>query len=243
MKIMQSGSPGDSRRLRALSRLPSNSEVAWFRRHLRLWFECNRRDFPWRHSFDPYIICMSEIFLQQTTARKVSDVIGAFTARFPDWNTLAEATPAETEKLIYPLGIYRRRTKTILSLANAIVSLDNLPRTRRGLENLPGIGQYIASVLLVVLQGRRMPFLDINMSRVLERFFGPREMADIRYDPYLQVLARKVVNVRDALSANWMILDFAALVCTKKRPRCSNCPLSERCLYGHRSVPRLLHSL
>ena len=229
MKKTHTSRSGHSRRREALNRLPSRSEVAWFRRRLQFWFQHNRRDFPWRHSSDPYAICMSEIFLQQTSARKVADVIGAFIARFPDWSTLSKATPAEIEGVIYPLGIYQRRAKTVHSLANAVVSLDSLPRTRRGLENLPGIGQYIANVLLVVLQGRRMPFLDVNMSRVLERFFGPREMADIRYDPYLQVLARKAINVRDALAANWTILDFAALVCTKRRPRCLDCPLFERC--------------
>jgi A/G-specific adenine glycosylase len=243
MKIIKSGSSVDSRRLRGLSRLPSKSEVTWFRRRLRFWFENNRRDFPWRHSADPYLICMSEIFLQQTSARKVAGLIGVFADQYPDWNTLAKATPAEIETVIYPLGIYRKRARTVHSLANAIVNLDSLPRTRRGLENLPGIGQYIANVLMVTLQGKRMPFLDVNMARVLERFFGPRELADIRYDPYLQTLARKVVNANDPLSANWMILDFAALVCTKKRPRCSNCPLSECCLYGSKSVPRLLHGL
>jgi len=188
---------------------------------------------------DPYIICIAEIFLQQTTARKVSDFIGVFTAQFPDWDALAKATPTQIEGAIFPLGIYQRRTKTIHSLANAVVKLSGFPRIRRGLEKLPGIGQYIANVLLVVLQHKRMPFLDINMSRILERFFGPREMADIRYDPYLQVLARKIVNARDALSANWMILDFAALVCTTRRTRCSDCPLSERCREAQKTIPKL----
>jgi len=227
----------NTRRHKALGRLPDKSEVAWFRQTLQCWFKLGRRDFPWRSSSDPYIICIAEIFLQQTTANKVADFIGAFTGRFPDWSTLAMATQSEIESAIFPLGIYRRRAKTIHSLANTMVRLDSLPRTRRGLEKLPGIGQYIANVLLVVLQRKRMPFLDINMSRVLERFFGPREMADIRYDPYLQVLGRKVVNVRDALTANWMILDFAAIVCTKRHPRCSDCPLQPRCRFEHSSNP------
>jgi len=224
---------------KALSRLPDRTEIKWFRQRLSSWFNYNRRNFTWRSSSDPYVICIAEIFLQQTTARKVSDFIGVFTAQFPDWDALAKATPAQIEGVIFPLGIYRRRAKTIHSLANAVVKLNGLPRTRRGLEKLSGIGQYIANVLLVVLQHKRMPFLDINMSRVLERFFGPREMADIRYDPYLQVLARKIVNVRDALSANWMILDFAALVCTKRRPRCLDCPLSERCREAQKTIPKL----
>ena len=229
MKKKRTNLISNTRRHKALNRLPDKSEIAWFRQTLQSWFKVGRRDFPWRSSSDPYIICIAEIFLQQTTANKVADFIGAFTDRFPDWSTLARATQSEIESVIFPLGLYRRRAKTIHSLANTMVRLDSLPRTRRGLEKLPGIGQYIANVLLVVLQLKRVPFLDINMSRVLERFFGPREMADIRYDPYLQVLSRKIVNVRDALLANWMILDFAAIVCTKRRPRCLECPLLEQC--------------
>jgi A/G-specific adenine glycosylase len=187
---------------------------------------------------------MAEIFLQQTNASKVSDVIRTFTSRFPDWNILAKATETEIESAIFPLGLYRRRAKTIHSLANAVVKLGGLPHTRQGLEKLPGIGQYIANVLLVVLQDRRLPFLDTNMSRVLERFFGPREMADIRYDPYLQTLARKIANVKDSLSANWMVLDFAAIICTKRHPQCLGCPLSGRCGYARKvQVQSAINSL
>ncbi len=224
----------------ALSRLPDKTDIRWFRQKLSSWFQHNRRDFPWRHSSDPYIICISEILLQQTTARKVADILGVFTARFPDWNTLAKAIPEEIERVIFPLGIYKRRAQTIHSLANTVVVLDSLPHTRSGLENLPGIGQYIANVLLVVLQGKHMPFLDVNMARVLERFFGSREFADIRYDPYLQTLARKIVNVSDPLSANWMIIDFAAIICIKRKPRCLACPLSKNCSYVQKIAQDML---
>ncbi len=43
------------------------------------------------------------------------------------------------------------------------------------------------------------PLLDVNMSRVLERYFGPRSLADIRYDPYLQNLAQRLVACDDSL--------------------------------------------
>ena len=135
---MRSGSSSASRRLRALSRLPSKNEVMWFQRRLRPWFKSNRRDFPWRNSDDPYVICISEIFLQQTSALKVADLIGMFTDRYPDWNTVAKSAPAEIEAVIYPLGIHKRRARTVHSLANVIINLDGLPRTRHGLENLPG---------------------------------------------------------------------------------------------------------
>jgi len=234
MNLVQFAGVSGSRRSRALGRLPPTQDVAWFRRRLGRWFARHRRDFPWRQSSDPYVICVSEILLQQTSAGKVAGVIGVFTTRYPDWTALAEARPEEIETVIYQLGIYKKRARTLHSLANAVVPLESFPRTRPGLENLPGIGQYIANVLMVTIHRKRMPFLDVNMARVLERFFGPRELADIRYDPFLQALARKVVNVSDPLSTNWMILDFAALVCTNRNPRCSACPLTGRCPYGRR---------
>ena len=75
---------------------------------------------------------------------------------------------------------------------------------------------------------------DLKIKRYAEKALV--EMADIRDDPYLQVLARKVVNVKDALSANWMILDFAAIICQKRRPRCPDCPLLQRCQYARKSI-------
>jgi A/G-specific adenine glycosylase len=67
------------------------------------------------------------------------------------------------------------------------------------------------------------------MARVLERYFGPRTLVDIRYDPYLQDLSREVVTVDDPVSMNWAVLDHAAIICKPKVPRCSSYPLAEKC--------------
>lgn len=69
------------------------------------------------------------------------------------------------------------------------------------------------------------------MARVLERFFGPRQLVDIRYDPYLQTLARQTVDPEIPQQYNWAVLDLAALVCTPRKPKCEVCPLSQRCSY------------
>ncbi len=105
---------------------------------------------------------------------------------------------------------------------------------------LPGIGQYIASAVLLMLHDKAEPLLDSNMSRVLERYFGPRHLADIRYDPYLQELSRRVVKGHQSLALNWAILDLAALICLTLRPRCELCPLSRECKSAFRvTYPKL----
>jgi A/G-specific adenine glycosylase len=106
------------------------------------------------------------------------------------------------------------------------------PKERMDVEALPGVGQYIANAVLLFCHGMPQPLLDANMARVLERVFGSRKLADIRYDPYLQGLAKKVVECEDAGKINWAILDLAGAVCLQRKPRCTECPLEFMCRYA-----------
>ncbi|MDQ3111021.1 MAG: hypothetical protein M3R17_14095 [Bacteroidota bacterium] len=56
------------------------------------------------------------------------------------------------------------------------------------------MGQYIANAVELVVFNQPSPLIDVNMARVIELFFGARKMADIRYDPWLQGLAYRLVN-------------------------------------------------
>jgi A/G-specific adenine glycosylase len=93
------------------------------------------------------------------------------------------------------------------------------------------VGQYIANAAMLFGKHAAEPLLDVNMARVLERYFGPRTLADIRYDPYLQSLARWVISGSNPVRLNWAILDFAAAVCIVRNPSCGSCPLSSECEY------------
>ncbi len=106
-----------------------------------------------------------------------------------------------------------------------------LPRDREELEAIPYMGQYIANAVELVIFKEPSPLIDVNMARVLERFFGPRQMADIRYDPYLQELCYKIVEHESAKEINWAVLDLAALVCKVRNPLHTECPLKSECLY------------
>jgi A/G-specific adenine glycosylase len=104
-----------------------------------------------------------------------------------------------------------------------------LPQSREDLESIPFMGQYTANAVELVVFNKPSPLIDVNMARVLERFFGPRKMADIRYDPYLQKLAYKIVSHARTKEINWAILDFAAIICKARRPLCEGCFLNSKC--------------
>jgi len=153
------------------------------------------------------------------------------------WQALAAASESELATVLQPLGLWRRRAQVLRPLSAALARANGrFPSERASIEALPGVGQYIANSILLFCHGSSQPLLDTNMARVLERYFGKRRLADIRYDPYLQELASRVVEHEDSASVNWAILDLAALVC-RPRPRCSECPLSRDCIWRRGQRP------
>jgi A/G-specific adenine glycosylase len=213
---------------------PSPSQVRAFERKILSWFAQHGRTFPWRQcSASTYVCVLSEVLLQRTRAEVVAGFLPAFSRSYPSWKKLAQASEADLERWLKPLGLWRRRAVSLLALARAIDARGGrLPRVRQDIESLPGVGQYIANAICLFTLGKAEPLLDVNMARVLERCFGRRRLADIRYDPLLQEVARLIVGVEEPVRINWAILDLAAAVCRQAEPRCMVCPLGRVCAVG-----------
>lgn len=179
-----------------------------------------------------YQLVVTEVLLQQTKAETVASFYGGFFEAYPNWHSLANANPKELQVVLRPLGLWRRRAVRLIEFAKSVHQIgDELPSSREGLEQLPSVGQYVANAALLFQGVSNEPLLDSGMARVLERFFGPRKLADIRYDPYLQTLAREVVDCGNAIDVNWGILDLSSSLCRRTAPRCSECPVAEVCRY------------
>lgn len=205
------------------------------------WFKKSGRCFPWRSpSATDYERLVTEILLQQTSARNVASQYQAFFSRFPSWESLARTGEDAVSEQLRPLGLWRRRASSLRKLATTICKRDGvLPSSREEIERLPGVGQYIASAVMLFELGLPEPLLDVNMARVLERYFGYRTKADIRYDRFLQGAARACIDGGSPAEANWGLLDLGAMVCRPRNPRCKQCPLKQGCYYRSAVVEKL----
>lgn len=212
---------------------PTPKNINHFQETILLWYNEHGRHFPWRNKrLTHYQLVIAETLLQRTKAETVSKFYKQFIKDFPNWDALANADTAAIEKYLIPIGLYRQRSKRLKSLAIEMVKRKGkLPRDRADLESIPFMGQYIANAVELVIFNEPSPLVDVNMARVLERYFGERKMADIRYDPYLQQLSYKVVNHKNTREINWAILDFAAMICKAKKPMHDICPLKKHCSY------------
>ena len=213
--------------------IPSN-RVRRFQKDLLAWFEREGRHFPWRNrSATTYQLVISEVLLQRTRAETVERFFPHFIATFPSWKSLANASDSDLREFLQPIGLWRRRAASITALAREVNERHGrVPTVRSEIESLPGVGQYIANAIVLLAHDGREPLLDVNMARVLERYFGPRQLADIRYDTYLQSLSKRIVDHKEAKRINWAVLDLGAKVCKARSPHCIECPMEIRCKHA-----------
>ncbi len=198
------------------------------------WYKQKGRRFPWRaQRCSTYRRIASEVLLQRTTASAVARMYGSFFDRFGTWSELSKANRRTLRANLKPIGLWRRRAESLSALATAAVALrEKWPRDREVLEEIPAVGQYVASSILLFYHGQSEPLLDTNMARVLERVFRPRRKVDIRHDKWLWLIACELLKNGPAIELNWAILDVGALYCRPKKPLCPDCPVVRVCNFA-----------
>ena len=207
------------------------SDIEYFQEKLLDWFQENGRTFLWRKkSATNYELIISEVFLQRTKAETVSKFLPDFLKKYSSWKRLGDATELELQEIIRPLGLYKQRGSRLYKLAQELKRRKGrFPKERNQVAEIPMMGQYITNAFELYVLKKKSPLLDVNMARLLERFFGERKLSDIRHDSYLQTLAYRVVNIEKTKELNWAILDYASLICKKMKPLCLQCILNLKC--------------
>jgi A/G-specific adenine glycosylase len=211
----------------------NKGDISFFRKTLLNWFSNNKRDFPWRkEGVSGYELILSEILLQKTKASTVANYYNTFFNIYPDWEHLIGATADDLESILKPLGLFKHRANRLIKIINEYKEKNgSLPENVNELQDSNFSSLYISHAYEIFILKSRAALLDVNMNRVLSRYFDPRELKDVRNDKPMQELAQQVTNVALCKELNWAILDYAALVCTSRKPKCSECKLKNRCKF------------
>jgi len=206
----------------------------FFAKLLLEWWNKNKRDFPWRHTKDPYSILTAEMLLRKTTAQQVERIYAKFLNKYPTPASLAEADEDELKKLLKPLGMEHRRAELFKKLGQTIKESYNngIPKDTQKLLELPGVGRYAANAVLCFACSKDVPLLDANFIRIIKRIFGIKSQKPrARDDNKMWEFAESLIPQGKCRCFNLAILDFAALICTARKPKCSECPVRSICIY------------
>jgi A/G-specific adenine glycosylase len=200
---------------------------------LERWFSSNQRDLPWRNSYDPYLVWVSEVMLQQTRMEVVLRYFEKFTRQFPDVNALAAAGESEVLAAWSGLGYYRRARMLWHGAREVVERFDGvIPRAIDDLLSIPGVGRYTAGAIASIAFDEKEAIVDGNVARVMSRIF---EIDERVASPALMrrawtEAANLVSESRSARAFNQSLMELGALVCTPQNPRCDSCPVERSCV-------------
>jgi A/G-specific adenine glycosylase len=211
--------------------LPPSTARARFRRVLLKWYDQHGRDLPWRTTADPYHILVSEVMLQQTQVDRVLPKYHEWLAKYPSLEALAGAADDDVSATWRPLG-YNIRPKRLHSIAREAVATYGgaLPSDRETLLSFKGIGEYTAGAIMSFAFRKRTAILDTNVARVLYRvFIGKGDPKGHAMTRHLWAVSAVLVPRARAFDFNQALMDFGALHCSARKPKCLVCPMAKFC--------------
>lgn len=215
-----------------MSNLPTTQEIKDFRKILFRWFNRNKRNYPWRETKDPFRVLIAEMMLQRTKADQVRHVYLKFISNFKTPYDVARTSMRRLNRILYPLGL-RWRIKKFKQVSQSIVKNfgGKIPQSRDEISKLPGVGDYVAGIVLSIAFNKKEWIVDSNVVRVFKRYFGISTSKEGRRDRHVIDIAKIYVDCIKPKEANLALLDFAALICIPRKPEHERCPLSVSCNY------------
>ncbi len=206
-----------------------NREMQFIRSRILEWYHKHGRDFPWRHTRDPYKIMIAEFMLHRTKAEQVVPVYNEFTKKFPDVYSLARAEPAKVFSVTEHLGLHWRGKHFIESAKYIVNQLNGkFPNDYDELRKIPGVGEYIAGAIVTVCFNKPAPVVDSNIARFINRFWKLTLNGEIRRKKEIVKISGKLFNCKNPRMLLFALIDFTSLICKPHKPLCHQCPLVQK---------------
>ncbi len=182
---------------------------------------------------NPYQLLVAVILSAQCTDKRVNMLTPPFFARFPEPESLAAASQDEIYSYIKSCSYPNNKAKHLLGMAKTLLAEFNgvVPPDVKELQKLPGVGRKTANVIASVVYNKPAMAVDTHVFRVAERI-GLTTNAKNPLQAEKQLI-RYIPEEQIPLAHHWLIL-HGRYICTARKPRCSQCPISEYCRYNEK---------
>ncbi|MCK5903077.1 MAG: A/G-specific adenine glycosylase [Cocleimonas sp.] len=202
----------------------SGQVLDWYDQH-------GRKDLPWQQDITPYRVWLSEVMLQQTQVKTVIPYFKTFTQHFAHVHALAEAPEDQVLKLWSGLGYYAR-ARNLHKAAKQVCNdfAGEFPDTIEAMQLLAGVGRSTAAAILSLAYQQSHAILDGNVKRVLSRYHAIEGWTGkAAVSKQLWQVAEQHLPLSRHRDYTQAMMDLGATLCTRRNPRCQDCPLKTRC--------------
>ncbi len=141
--------------------------------------------------------------------------------------TILALPDAEVAAAIKPAGLYNMKTRNLKRLCRALIDEHGcvVPKDRKGLMSLPGIGRKCADIMLLFSYGEPVIAVDTHVHRVCNRTGLARGKTEAETAAALDARAPAWAK-RDG---HMQLLEFGKKTCRSRAPMCPDCVLNDLC--------------
>ncbi len=204
-------------------------------KNILTWYDNSKRKLPWRVGKKSpkklYYRLLSEFMLQQTQVKTVIPYFKKFTKKYKTLESLSKINETQILKLWEGLGYYRRARNLLASTKLLVKKYNsNLPNTLKEIKKLPGVGDYTANALLGFIHNYPTIAIDGNVKRVFTRYLNKDE-SKINFEKLITINKKNLFISNRNSDFIEALMEFGALICMPKNPKCSQCCLNKSCRY------------
>ena len=185
-----------------------------------------------------YELLIAIVMSAQTTDKRVNMVNKVLFKKYQSVKELSEASLEDIEKIIKPIGTYKKKAVFIKEIATKLIN-DNIkviPNDREYLSSFPGVGRKTINVFLSVIYNEPLVAVDTHVNRVSKRLKLAKDGDDV-----LEVEKKLMKKIpKDKWNkVHHQLVFFGRYKCKSISPLCTACKLKDICkYYSVHSKPR-----
>ncbi len=175
----------------------------------------------------PFELLLATILSAQSTDKQVNKVTKMLFKKYNKPTDFARLTRTELEREISSIGLYHNKSKYIIECSKLLIKKYNgeVPRKRKSLMELPGVGRKTANVVLICAFGINAFPVDTHVLRVANRLGLVASKNPLEVE---KGLCNLVPETRWSDMHHWFIF-HGRETCKARKPGCKQCLLKGYC--------------
>ncbi|HYY91802.1 MAG TPA: endonuclease III [Candidatus Dormibacteraeota bacterium] len=176
---------------------------------------------------DPFRVLIATVLSHRTKDPVTAQASARLFEKYPGPGQLAKSNTRTVARLIRPVGFYKTKAKTVKRIAKIILEdyEGKVPREMDKLLELPSVGRKTANCVMVY--GFKQPAIPVDTH--VHRIFNRIGVVTTEAPDDTEEELTKIVDRKDWLPLNEVFVKFGQLICRPIGPKCSMCPLTDRC--------------
>ena len=177
-----------------------------------------------------YELLISVMLSAQTTDKRVNEVTSVLWNKYKTLEDLKNADIDDLKNILRPLGNFNKKAAFTKEIATTIIDKYNgiMPKTRKKLESLPGVGRKTVNVVFSELGIEPNIAVDTHVERVSKRLNIAKDEDDVLE---VERRLRRIFKRINWSKRHLQSVLFGRYYCKAINPMCEDCKLKEICNY------------